>query len=106
MADEKIERWKSFVAREPDNPLHNFALAAAQLQAGEFEAAELAYARCLELDPGWMVAAIKRGHCLVALRRWDAAREALELGARLATEQDHDEPFEEIRALRDQIPGG
>ena len=104
MTADKIERWKTFVAQEPENPLHNFALAGAYLQAGDFENASEAYARCLELDSGWMVAAIKRGRCLVELKRWEGAREALDLGARLAQEQNHEEPFEEIRELRDQIP--
>ena len=105
MTDDKIERWKTFVAQQPDNPLHNFALAAAYLQAGDHENGAQAYARCLELDPSWMVAAIKRARCLVELKQWGPAREALDLGARLATEQDHEEPFEEIRELRDQFPG-
>ena len=42
--------------------------------------------------------------CLVALERWDEARTCLERGADLATELGHDEPFEEIRELLDQIP--
>jgi tetratricopeptide (TPR) repeat protein len=102
--NEKIERWKGFVDKEPDNPLHNFALAGAYLQAEEYEAGEAAYARCLELDPEWMMAAIKRGRCLVALERWEEARAALTLGADLATKLGHDEPFDEIRALMDEIP--
>jgi len=102
---QKIDRWKTFVERDPDNPLHNFALAGAYLQAADYENGAAAYARCLELDARWMVAAIKRGRCLIELKRWDEAREAIDLGAQLATEQDHEEPFEEIRELRDQIPG-
>jgi tetratricopeptide (TPR) repeat protein len=102
--DDKIERWKAFVAKDPENPLHRFALAQACLAAGDFEAGEAAFGRCLELDPGWMVAAIKRGRCLVALQRWDEARAALERGAELATAQGHDEPFVEIRELMDELP--
>jgi tetratricopeptide (TPR) repeat protein len=102
---DKIERWKTFVAQDPENPLHNFALAGAYLQAGDFENGATAYARCLQLDTAWMMAAIKRGRCLVELKRWEEAGQALDLGARLAQEQDHEEPFEEIRELRDQIPG-
>lgn len=105
MTDDKIQRWKTFVAKEPENPLHNFALAGAYLQAGDHENGASAYARCLELNPQWMVAAIKRARCLVELKRWDEAGQALELGAKLAQEQDHEEPFEEIRELRDMIPG-
>ena len=104
MTADKIERWKTFVAQDPENPLHQFALAGAYLQGADYENGQAAYARCLELDAAWMVAAIKRGRCLVELKRWEEAREALELGARLAQEQDHEEPFEEIRELRDQIP--
>jgi predicted Zn-dependent protease len=100
----KIERWQALVAQDPDNPLHNFALAQALLGAGEHAAAEAAFARCLALDPNWMVAAIRRGRCLIALQRWDEARAALERGAALAQAQQHDEPWAEIGELRAQIP--
>jgi tetratricopeptide (TPR) repeat protein len=101
---DKIERFRQFVEREPDNPLHNFALAQAYLGAGEWESGERSFARCLEIDPQWMVAAIKRGRCLVELERWAEAREALDRGAELARQQSHEEPFEEIRELMDQLP--
>ena len=104
MSRDKIERFEALVAREPDNPLHSFALAQICWGSGEFERAEQVYARCLELDPRWMMAAIRRGACLVALARWDEARAALELGQKLAVEQDHSEPFDEIRELMDQLP--
>jgi len=104
VSDERIARFEALVASEPDNLLHQFALAQALLRAGEFEGGEAAFGRCLELDPAWMVAAIKRGRCLVGLERWDDAREALELGAKLAVEQNHEEPFAEIRELMDEIP--
>jgi predicted Zn-dependent protease len=102
--NEKIQRWRSLVEKDPDNPLHNLALAQAYLGAEDFESAERCFARCLELDPQGMVAAIKRGRCLVALERWEEARAALALGEELATKLGHDEPFEEIRELREQIP--
>lgn len=102
--DARIERFRALVAKDPDNPLHNFALAQALLGAAEHEAAERAFARCLELDPQWMVAAIRRGRCLVALQRWDEARAALDRGAALAQAQDHDEPWAEIKELLAQIP--
>jgi len=103
--DARVERFRALVGKDPDNPLHNFALAQALLGAGEHAAAEAAFARCLQLDPQWMVAAIRRGRCLIALQRWDEAREALERGAALAAAQQHDEPWEEIRELQAQIPG-
>lgn len=100
----KIDRFRALVSGDPDNPLHSYALAQALLAAGEYEQGAEAFGRCLELDPGWMMAAIRRGACLVSIERWDEARQALELGRRLAEEQNHDEPFDEIRDLLDQLP--
>ena len=105
MSTDRIARFRALAEKEPDNPLHAFALAQACLGAGEWETAEAAYARCLRLKPDWMVAAIKRGRCLIELRRWDEARASLELGAELAQKQGHDEPWAEIRELMAQLPG-
>jgi predicted Zn-dependent protease len=101
---DRIDRFRALAAREPDNPLHGFALAQACLGEGRWEEAEAAYARCLQLKPDWMVAAIRRGRCLIELQRWDEARASLELGAELATRQGHDEPWGEIRELMAQLP--
>lgn len=104
MTQDKIERFRAFVDRDPDNPLHAFALAQAYLEAEDHASAEATYARCLELNPDWMMAVIRRARCLVELKRWDEAREALDRGSELATKQGHDEPFEEIRLLLDELP--
>ena len=103
---DRIARFRAFVEKDPQNPLHNFALASALATSGDAEAAEAAFARCLEIDPQWMVASIQRGRALIALGRWDDARAALERGAELAQQQSHEEPFEEIRELMEQIPQG
>jgi len=104
MDDAKIARFRALAEKDPANPLHAFALAGACLSAGDWAGAEAAYARCLQLKPDWMVAAIKRARCLVELQRWDEARASLELGADLATRQGHDEPWGEIRDLQAQLP--
>lgn len=104
MSGSRIERFQALVAAEPENPLHAFALAQAYLGAGDHEGGQQAFGRCLELDPSWMMAAIRRGRCLLELERWSEARQALEAGARLAAEQHHEEPLEEIRELMDRLP--
>lgn len=104
MSQDKITRFAALVEKDPDNKLHRFALAQALYQGGELERAEAAFGDCLERDPEWMVAAIKRGRCLVELARWDDARRWLDRGAELAQAQNHEEPFEEIRELMDQLP--
>jgi predicted Zn-dependent protease len=104
MATDRIERFRALSEKEPANPLHAFALAQALLAAGEHAPAEAAFAHCLQLKPDWMVAAIKRGRCLIELRRWDEARASLELAGDLAQKQGHDEPWAEIRELMAQLP--
>jgi len=104
MSTEKIARFAALAEKDPANPLHRFALAQACLAAGDHAAAEAAFARCLELKPDWMVAAIKRGRCLIELKRWDEARASLELAGDLATKQGHDEPWAEIRELMAALP--
>ena len=104
MTSDRIARFRGLAEKDPANPLHSFALAQACLSEGQWEQAEAAYARCLQLKPDWMVAAIKRGRCLIELQRWDEARASLEQGADLATKQGHDEPWAEIRELMAQLP--
>jgi predicted Zn-dependent protease len=104
MTTERIARFRALAEKEPDNPLHRFALAQACLGAGDWAGAEQAYAACLALKPDWMMAAIKRARCLIELERWDEARASLDLGAELATRQGHDEPWGEIRELMALLP--
>lgn len=104
MSTDKITRFRELSEKDPDNPLHAFALAQAYLGVEDWEHAEAAFARCLELDPEWMMAVIRHGRCLVELERWEEARAALEQGAALATKLGHDEPFGEIRELLGDIP--
>ena len=104
MSQDKIERFAALVEGDPNNPLHTFALAQAHLEVEDYAAAETAYARCLELNPGWMMAWIRRGRCLIELKRFDEARELLDKGAELATAQGHDEPFAEIGLLLEELP--
>ena len=104
-AQAKIERFQALHDKDPDNPLHLFALGQACLAAEDHERAAATFATCLERDPEWMMAAIRRGRCLVQLGRFEEARASLELGADLAVRQGHEEPFEEIREWLDQIPG-
>jgi predicted Zn-dependent protease len=104
MSREKIERFRALAEKDPANPLHAFALAQACLGAEAWDEAEQSFARCLQLKPDWMVAAIKRGRALLELKRWDEARASLELGAELAQKQGHDEPWAEIRELMALLP--
>lgn len=104
MTTDKIRRFEALVSEDPKNPLHRFALAGAYLDAEDWEQADAAYARCIEQDPKWMMAYIRRGRCLIELSRWDEARQMLDRAAGLATTLGHDEPFDEIRGLLEQLP--
>ena len=78
-AQAKIERFQALHDKDPDNPLHLFALGQACLAAEDHERAAATFATCLERDPEWMMAAIRRGRCLVQLGRFEEARASLEL---------------------------
>ncbi len=106
MSQQKIDRFTALHESAPDNPLHIFALAQACMEDERWEQAAASYERCLALDPQWMMATIRRGRCLIALERWAEAKTCLQRGADLAHQLGHDEPFDEIRELLDQLPDG
>jgi Flp pilus assembly protein TadD len=104
MADDAIARYRAMLAASPGNDLARFSLGKALFDAGQFgEAAEVLRA-CLEKQPDWMVPAILLGRCRLQLGDHAAARQSLEQARRLAIEQHHDGPLEEINGLLASLP--
>ncbi|HKY32564.1 MAG TPA: molecular chaperone DnaJ [Candidatus Polarisedimenticolia bacterium] len=98
-AEARIQRSRAILQASPDNPLARFGLATALEDAGRAAEAAAEYARCLELKSDWMAAAIGRGRCLVGVGRGEEAREVLAAARRMAAEQGHSSPLEEIAEL-------
>jgi tetratricopeptide (TPR) repeat protein len=91
-----IARYEAMLAQRPDNELARFSLGKACYDAGDFERAKVELEQALARKPDWMVVQILLGKCELALGQRDKARAAFERAHRLAVEQDHEGPREEM----------
>ncbi len=90
-----LELWQKF----PDNDLARFSLAQAYFDANDFtNAAEHLRALCAKKSD-WMVVHILLGKCGLTEGKRDKAKELFEHARRLAVEQHHDGPREELEEL-------
>jgi predicted Zn-dependent protease len=96
---DRVAHFQALVVKQPQNELFRFSLAQALEAAERGEEAVEHYQICLQRKPDWMMARILLGKRLLALDRRPEARTELELGLRLAIEQQHEEPEQELRAL-------
>src|SRR5262249_33839616 len=95
----RIERNERIVAQMPDNHLARVGLGSAYLDAGRVEEAEIQLRRCLEIQPDWMAVAISLGRCLVMREQHEEALGVLAAARRMAVQQGHSSPLEEIAEL-------
>jgi Flp pilus assembly protein TadD len=97
-ADELIAKYESILRQRPGDELILFSLGKALYDAGRLVEAETHLAAALKAKPGWMVVTMLLAK--IALQRHDfaAARAHYESALRLAVDQEHAGPEEEIRA--------
>lgn len=93
------EHFEALLARQPENELFRFSLAQALLAEGRAEDAVPHLRACAERKADWMMPRILLGKALAGLGRKAEARPWLEAALRLAAEQHHEEPEQELRAL-------
>ena len=92
------------LARQPWNGFFRFYLAQARLAEGRAEEASLRLRTCAERKADWMMPRILLGKALAGLGRKAEAKPWLESALRLAVEQHHEEPEQELRALLADFP--
>jgi Flp pilus assembly protein TadD len=97
-ADELIAKYEVLLRQRPGDELLLFSLGKALYDAGRLDEAEARLAAALEAKPDWMVVTMLLAK--IALQRGDtaAARAHYESALRLAVDQEHAGPEEEIRA--------
>lgn len=78
---EKIEQM---LTREPSDAFLNFSLAMELVKEGNTDLALTQFDRVLAVDAKYLAAHFQKGNTLLALRRLDDAREALQSGIRAA----------------------
>lgn len=93
------EHFAALVARQPGNQLFRFSLAQALMAEGQVEEALVHFQTCAEGKADWMMPRILLGKALLGMGRPVEARPWLEVALRLAVEQHHEEPEQELRAL-------
>ncbi len=105
MTEEKrSETFTRMVTQQPDNELFRFSLAQALVAEHRYLDAVEHYKFCIRKKPEWMMARIHLGKLLLELGRNPEARLQLQDALRLAREQNHEAPEQEVRDLLASLP--
>src|SRR5690242_18038334 len=99
MGNERIAKARELLQQFPDNDLARFNLAQAYFDGNDHERAAEQLRPLCEKKPDWMVVHILLGKCLLVAGQADAGKRILEQAHRLAVEQHHDGPREELEDL-------
>ena len=95
----KSEIFLPKVAAKPDNMLFCFSLGQALYDEGETTAAIPHLKKCIDSREDWMLPRILLGKAMLANGQDANAKPILETALRLAVEQDHDDPAQELRSI-------
>lgn len=101
--DERLDLLRALVAEDPDNELALFSLGQALFERRDYLQAEPLFARAAQLQPDLMMAHLRQGECLMALKRWQDARQPIEMARQLAISQNHVGPRGDAQDLLDEI---
>lgn len=98
--------YRSRLEGDPTNILFRFSLGQALFEENNFKEAADHLARCVERRPDWMVAEILLGKALLADGDREASQHHLRHALKLAREQNHEGPEEELTHLLGEIQHG
>lgn len=99
----KSELFLPKVEAKPENMLFRFSLGQALYDEGDTEAAIPHLQLCADSRDDWMLARILLGKALLANNQPGKAKPILEKALKLAVEQHHDDPADELRAILDDF---
>ena len=100
---DRITQFAQLVVQQPDNELFRLSLAQALIACQRGAEAEPHLWLCVKKKPDWMLPHILLGKQLFATDRRTEAKPLLEDALRLAIEQKHDDPAEELRSILSQF---
>ena len=101
--DPKIARMRAMVERFPERSVPHFGLAQALQSAGDHAGAEASYAEAYQRQADLMMAYFRRGECLMALERFEEAREMATKTRDLAMSQSHSGPLADATEMLEEI---
>lgn len=96
---QRSETFADLVAKQPENELFRFSLAQALVAEHRYLDAVEHYKFCVKKKADWMMPRILLGKLLLELGRGPEARLLLQEALRLAVDQEHAEPEQELRVL-------
>lgn len=99
MSTSQFETLRDRVRQFPENELFRFSLGKSLFDAGEYPEAIQHLEIALKHKPDWMLVAILIGRAWKELGDLAKARLYLEMGQKLAREQNHEGPLEETTQL-------
>jgi hypothetical protein len=82
---DRLETFRSFIARSPSDPFPRYGLAMELKTQGELEAAQTAFAELLATFPDYVPTYLMAGGTLVALSRNAEAADVFRTGVEVAT---------------------
>ena len=103
MNSERIETLRQRVAQNPSNELFRFSLGKELFDAKKFDEAIPELEAALQKKSDWMLVAILLGKAWKEKGDRSKARTYLELGQRLAKDQNHEGPLEETTSLLNEL---
>ena len=95
----KSQIFQAKVNEQPDNSLFRFSLGQALHEEGAAAESIPHLQHCADSREDWMLPRILLGKALLQNGQTKEAKPILQLALRLAVEQHHDDPAEELRAL-------
>jgi predicted Zn-dependent protease len=95
----KSEIFLPKVVAKPDNMLFRFSLGQALYEEGETTSAIPHLKECANSREDWMLPRILLGKAMLANGQDSNAKPILETALRLAVEQNHDDPAQELRSI-------
>jgi len=95
----RSEQFAALVREQPGNALFRFSLAQALVQEGRPAEAIPHFEACVASRADWMMPRILLGKILLQTGQTADAKPLLSEALKLAVEQHHEEPEQELRAL-------
>lgn len=95
----RSETFLDLVSRQPDNELFRFSLAQAYVTECRYLDAVDQYKFCIRRKPDWMMARILLGKVYLELGKKPEAIVQFQEALKLAVDQHHETPEQELRTL-------
>ncbi len=98
--EQRLEAFRKFVERSPDDPFARYSLAMGHRGAGQLEEAVLVFEELARRVPGYVATYLMWGQTLEALDRVSGAAKVYEQGIARATEARNEHAASELEQAR------